>query len=226
MKEHSKRYEQALKKVEAAKEYSLKDAIGVLKQFPTVKFDETVELHFYLNIDAKKTELAIRGTTQLPHGTGKKSKILVLCKGEHQRIAKEAGADYVGAEELIAKVATGWLDFDKVIATPEMMRDLSKLGKVLGPRGLMPSPKTGTVTDKVDDAISQARAGKIEYKMDKQAGIHVGVGKLSFAPDKIFENAQTVIDAVAASRPAQVKGKYIKSLCISSSMGPGVRLAS
>lgn len=166
----------------------------------------------------------VRGTVALPHGTGKKIRVAVFCKGEYERIAKDAQADYVGGTDLIDKVAAGFLDFDCTIATPEMMKDLSKLGKVLGPRGLMPSPKTGTVTTDIAKAIDEVKKGKVEFRMDKQSGIHLLVGRISFSEDKIYENAIRVIDAVNEARPASVKGKFIKSLFIASSMNPGLRL--
>ncbi len=226
MRPKSKRYNSIRKDIDTSKTYSLNEAVTLIKKFPKVKFDETVELHFNFNIDTKKTDQLIRGTTILPHGTGKKIKLLVICKGEKQNIAREKGAEYVGDQELINKIAGGWLDFDKIIATPEMMKDLSRLGKVLGPRGLMPSPKTGTVTDNIEQAIEDAKAGKIEYKMDKQGGVHLGIGKVSFNDDMIIDNAKVVIESIIASKPSSVKGKFIKSIALSTSMGYGLRLAS
>lgn len=207
------------------KRYSLKEAVESLKKVPNVKFDETVELHFQLGIDPKSSDQMIRGTVSLPHGTGKDIRIAAFCKGELESKAREAGADYVGAEDLIDKVTKGFLDFDVVIASPDMMRDLSKLGKVLGPRGLMPTPKAGTVTTDVEKAIKEVKAGKIEFKSDKQAGIHVGIGKKSFDSDKIVENAEIVLDAINHAKSVAVKGILIKNLSVSSTMGPGIKVA-
>jgi len=225
MKKHSKRFQQGEKNVEKTKTYDLKEAVSILKNAPKTKFDETVELNIHLNLDPKKSDQAIRGTVVLPNGTGKKIRVIVFCKGEHEKQAKDAGADFVGAQELIEKVSKGFLDFDRAISTPEMMKDVSKLGRMLGPRGLMPSPKTGTVTDKVSDAIKEVKAGKIEFKADKQSGIHVGIGKVSFSEDQISENAKTLIDAIKAMRPASIKGVFFKSTSIATSMGPGVKIA-
>jgi len=202
----------------------LKEAISKLSGLPKVKFDETVELHFHLNLDLKKNEQTIRGTVILPHGTGKKIRIAVFAKGPQAQKAEELKADYVGSEDLIEKVINGFLDFDCVIATPDIMRELSKLGKILGPRGLMPSPKAGTVTMDIERAIKEVKAGKIEFKADKQAGIHVGIGKRSFSPEQLFENAQHLIDAINQAKPTSVKGDLIKSLSVASTMGPGMRI--
>lgn len=204
--------------------YSLEDAVSAIETFPKTKFDETVELHFNLNIDIKNSE-SVRGTVALPNGTGKKIRVAVFCKGEQVQKAEAAGADLVGANELIEKVAGGFMDFDCVIATPDMMRDLSKLGKVLGPRGLMPSPKAGTVTADVERAIKEVKAGRIEFKSDKQAGLHVGIGKRSFSKPQLLENARQVIEAVNLVRPAAVKGALIKSLSLSTTMGPGLKIS-
>ncbi len=224
MRTQSKRYKESAKQVAPEKFYQLKEAVAVLKNLPKPKFDGSVDLHFNLSVDTKKSDQMIRGTVVLPHGTGKKVRIAVFCKGEHDRIAREAKADYVGATELMDKVAAGFLDFDCAIATPEMMKDLSKLGKVLGPRGLMPSPKTGTVTNDIAKAIEDLRKGKVEFRVDKQGGIHLSVGKISFDEGQINDNASKVIEAVNESRPASVKGKFIKSLSITASMNPGLRI--
>lgn len=223
-RDKSKRYKACLKLVDKSKTYGLKEAIAILKSLPKTKFDESVDLAFHLKIDTKKSDHMVRGTVVLPHGTGKKVRIAVFCRGEAERDAKEAGADFIGSQDLIDKVAGGWMDFDYVVATPDMMKDLSKLGKVLGPRGLMPSPKTGTVTANVAGAIQDLRAGKVEFKADKQGGVHVSVGKLSFAENQIQENTITLIDVVKGSRPASLKGDYIKSISLSSSMGPGIKV--
>ncbi|NLE65056.1 MAG: 50S ribosomal protein L1 [Elusimicrobia bacterium] len=207
------------------KVYPLKEAVQLLSETPKTKFDETVELHFHLNIDPKASDQNIRGTVILPHGTGKTLKVAVVCQGENLAKAKDAGADFVGAQDLIQKIEQGFLGFDCLVATPDMMKDLSKLGKVLGPKGLMPSPKAGTVTPDVARALREVKAGRVEFKNDKQGGIHLGVGKRSFAVDKIVENAQYVIDAVSHVKPASVKGVFIKSVYLSSSMGAGVKVA-
>lgn len=207
---------------EKKKPVSLDQAIAAIATFPKVKFDETVELHFHLNIDLKNSEQGVRGTVVLPHGIGKKVRIAVFCKGEYVQKAENAGADYVGAETLIDKVAKGFMDFDCVVATPDMMRDLSKLGKILGPRGLMPSPKAGTVTQDLERVIKEVRAGRVEFKTDKQAGMHVGIGKRSFSKQQLVDNATHLINAIDHAKPATVKGNLIKSLSVSTTMGPGV----
>ena len=224
MKTHSKRYKESVKEVDIAKRYQLREAIGILKKMKPPKFDASVDLHFSLNIDSKKSDQMVRGTVVLPHGTGKKVRVAVFCKGEHETIARDANADYVGGSELIDKVAGGFLDFDCAIATPEMMKDLSKLGKVLGPRGLMPSPKTGTVTNDIAKAIDDVRKGKVEFRVDKQGGIHLSVGKSSFDEGKIYDNASRVIESINEAKPASVKGKFVRSLSISTSMNPGLNL--
>lgn len=225
MKLRSKRYKESVKQVDAEKAYQLKDAVLVLKKMSPTKFDSSVDLHFSLGVDIKKSDQMVRGTVILPHGTGKKVRVAVFCKGEHEKIARGANADFVGGLELIDKVAAGFLDFDCAIATPEMMKDLSKLGKVLGPRGLMPSPKTGTVTNDILKAIEDVKKGKVEFRVDKQGGIHLAVGKLSFSEDKICDNASRVIEALNEAKPASVKGKFVESIFITSSMSPGLRLA-
>lgn len=210
--------------VDKAKKYSLKEAITILKKAPKAKFDESVDLAIKLEIDPKQSDQMVRGTVVLPHGTGKTKKVAVFCKGEAQHRAKEAGAEHVGAEDLIERVSKGFLDFDVCVATPEMMRDLSKLGKVLGPKGLMPNPKAGTVTEDIAKAIKEVRAGKVEFKMDKVSNINISVGKASFDDNKIYENAYTLIEAVQHARPTTLKGNYIRSVAISTTMGPGVKL--
>jgi large subunit ribosomal protein L1 len=224
MKERSKRYKESEKQVDRDKTYQLKEAITILKKMNPPKFDSAVDLHFNLNVDTKKSDQMVRGTVVLPHGTGKKVRVAVFCKGEQERSAKEAQADYVGAGDLIDKVAAGFLDFDCAIATPEMMKDLSKLGKVLGPRGLMPSPKTGTVTNDIAKAIEDIKKGKVEFRVDKQGGVHLSVGKLSFEDEKLLDNASKVLEALNEAKPASVKGKFIKSLSLSSSMSPGLNI--
>jgi large subunit ribosomal protein L1 len=221
----SKRVKEAYKKIDITKSYPLKEAISLLQEAPKVKFDETVELHFHLGIDLKASDQNVRGMVVLPHGTGKTLKVAVVCQGENLAKAKGAGADFVGAADLIQKIEQGFLDFDCLIATPDMMRDLSKLGKVLGPRGLMPSPKAGTVTADIERALKEVKAGRIEFKNDKQGGIHLGIGKRSFTVDQLHDNAKQVIDAVSHIKPASVKGIFIKSIYVSSSMGAGVKVA-
>lgn len=224
MKKLTKRIKTVQTLFDAAKSYSLKDAITILKKVPKLKFDETVEVAAKLSVDPKEANVAIRGTVALPHGTGRTVRVAVFCKGEEEKKAKAAGADFVGAEDLIAKVQGGWTDFDVAVATPDMMRDMAKLGKVLGPRGLMPSPKSGTVTQDTAKTIKEVKAGKIEFKMDKQAGVHAPVGKLSFTEEALLANAHSLIDAIMGSNPHGPKGQHVKSLFISTTMGPGIRL--
>lgn len=202
----------------------MKEAISILKSMPSSKFDGSVDLHFHLNVDPKQSDQMVRGTVLLPHGTGKKIKIAVFCKGESQNIARQAEADYVGANDLIEKVSGGFLDFDCAIATPEVMKDLARLGKMLGPRGLMPSPKTGTVTNDIKKAIEDLRKGKIEFKVDKQSGIHVSIGRISFNEEQLYDNASKVIESINESKPPSARGKFIKSLYVSSTMNPGIAL--
>lgn len=226
MKKHSKRFKEADKLVDPDKVYSVEEAVAILKKAPKAKFEETVEISFDLNVDPKKSDQMVRGSVTLPHGTGKKVKVAVFCKGEAETQAKEAGADFVGAEDLIKKVSEGWLGFDCAVATPDMMKDLSRLGKVLGPRGLMPSPKSGTVTKDVAKAIKEVKAGKLDFKIDKQGDIHLGVGKISFEENKICENIRIVLNTLLALKPASVKGQFIKNAAVSSTMGPGIRIQS
>ena len=218
----SKRYKQASTLVDRNKQYALAEAVGVLKTFPAAKFDETVELSASLGIDPKKTDQIVRGTVVLPHGTGRTLRVLVFCKGEKEIDAKKAGADYVGTADLIDKIQGGWMEFDVAIATPDLMREVSKLGKVLGPRGLMPSPKAGTVTDDVAKAITDVKQGKVEFKMDKLANLHVVIGKRSFEEKKLQENALALITAIVRAKPAALKGDYVRRVSLSSTMSPGV----
>lgn len=204
--------------------YGLREAVELVKRAAYAKFDESVDLALRLNVDPKRADQMVRGTTVLPHGTGKKVRVLVFAKGEKEQEAREAGADYVGAEDLIEKIKGGWMEFDQAVATPDMMSAVGKLGKILGPRGLMPNPKTGTVTFDVGKAISEIRKGRVEYKVEKAGIIHVPIGKVSFDADKLYENAQAVLESVMKARPASVKGRYLKSATISSTMGPGVPL--
>ena len=218
----SKRFTKAAGLVDRTTTYPLDRAVVLLKELPAAKFDETVELSVSLNIDSKKTDQVVRGTATLPHGTGKTRRVIVFCKGEKELQAKEAGADVVGAAELIEKVQGGWMDFDVAVATPDMMRDVSRLGKVLGPRGLMPSPKAGTVTDDVGKAIKEIKLGKVEFKMDKLANIHFVIGKRSFEPQKLVDNGTVALEAIVRARPSTVKGRMIKRVGLSSTMSPGI----
>ncbi len=227
MKKLTKRLKTVQALYDATKAYNLRDAIAILKKTPKLKFDETIEISAKLNVNPKEAQSAsIRGTVALPHGTGKKVRVAVFCKGEEERKARDAGADFVGAEDLIAKVQGGWADFDVAIATPDMMKDIAKLGKILGPRGLMPNPKSGTVTQDTAKTIKEVKAGKIEFKMDKQSGIHASLGKLSFPDDAIYANAVSLIDAIMGAGPqgGGPKGQHVKSLYMSTTMGPGVKL--
>jgi large subunit ribosomal protein L1 len=204
--------------------YGLKEACDVIKRAACAKFDESVDLALRLGVDPKRADQMVRGTTVLPHGTGKKVRVLVFAKGEKEQEARAAGADYVGAEELMEKIKGGWMDFDQAIATPDLMASVGKLGKVLGPRGLMPNPKTGTVTFDVAKAIAEIRKGRVEYKVEKAGIVHVPVGKVSFTPEHLYENAHAVIESIVKAKPASCKGRYLKTATISSTMGPGIRL--
>lgn len=206
------------------KAYALRDAVDVLKRAAYAKFDETVEMALRLGVDPKRSDQMVRGSAVLPHGTGVKVRILVFAKGEKEIEAREAGADVVGGEELVEKVKGGWLEFDRAIATPDLMGSVGKLGKLLGPRGLMPNPKTGTVTFEVAKAINDIRKGRVEYKVEKAGILHVRVGKVSFETDKLCENAMAIVDSVIKAKPASSKGRYLKSVTLSATMGPGIRL--
>src|SRR6266566_1949131 len=221
----SKRFKKALELVDKKKAYPLKSAVEVLIKFPKAKFNETVDLAFRLGVDPKQSDQMVRGTVPLPHGSGKTVKVLVFAKpGAAAEAAKAAGAEYVGFDDLIKKCQEGWSDFDVAVATPEAMSEVRKLGKVLGPRGLMPNPKTGTVTDDTAKAVREVKAGRVEFKIDKAGNIHVPVGKASFAANQIEENARAVIDSVIKARPHTVKGQYIHSCTISATMSPPVRV--
>src|ERR1700741_973720 len=219
-----KKYLAALEKVEFGKKHTLEEAVAKLKEIAFAKFDETVELTMWLGVDPRKADQLVRGTIVLPHGLGKSKTVLVIAQGDKIKEAEEAGADFVGGEDMVTKIKGGWLDFDAVIATPDMMRLVGALGKVLGPRGLMPNPKTGTVTLDVATAIRETKAGKVEYRVDKTGVIHVGVGKVSFEPDKLRDNAKALLDAVVKAKPATAKGKYIKKVNLAATMSPGVLL--
>ena len=210
--------------MDAKKTYPLKDAVGVLAKFPKAKFNETIDLAFRLGVDPKQSDQMVRGTVPLPHGSGKTVRVLVFAKGGAAEAAKAAGAEFVGFEDMIAKCVAGWSDFDVAVATPEAMIEVRKLGKVLGPRGLMPNPKTGTVTEDTAKAVKEVKAGRVEFKIDKAGNVHVVVGKASFKPEQIEENARAVIEAVAKARPNSVKGTFINSCTISATMSPPVRV--
>lgn len=213
-----------LEKVDIYRDYTLEEAIDILKENSFTKFDQTVEMAINLGIDPRKSDQNVRSTVVLPHGTGREVRVLVFAKGEKEKEAREAGADFVGAEDLIEKIQQGWLDFDRAIATPDMMGQVGKLGKILGPRGLMPNPKLGTVTFDVAKAVKEAKAGKIEYRNDKGGVVHVPIGKLSFDREKLVENAIAVLKSVLRAKPPTSKGKYIKKVTLSSTMGPGLKI--
>ena len=224
MKKHGKKYLAAAAKLEVGRKYNLEEAVVKIKEIAFAKFDETVELTVWLGVDPRKADQLVRGTIVLPHGLGKSKKVLVIAQGDKIKEAEDAGADIVGGEDLVNKIKTGWLDFDAVIATPDMMRLVGGLGKVLGPRGLMPNPKTGTVTVDVATAVRETKAGKVEYRVDKTGVIHVGLGKVSFEADQIRDNAKALLDAVVKARPSTAKGKYVKKVNLASTMSPGVML--
>ncbi len=220
-----KKHIEALQKVDRFKRYSLDEAIELAKEISYANFNETVELAFRLGVDPRHADQMVRGSVLLPKGTGKSVRVLVITKGEKEKEAAEAGADMVGNEEYIEKIRGGWLEFDVLIATPDMMSSIGKLGRILGPRGLMPSPKTGTVTFDIAKAVKEAKAGKVNYRVDRQGNLHIPLGKVSFAKEDILENARSVIDAVMRARPSAFRGQYVKSLTLSTTMGPGIKLS-
>ena len=218
-----KRYVEAEKLIDSSKDYSAKEALEVIEKFPKAKFDETVELHVKLGVDSKHAEQQVRGTVVLPHGTGKTLRVLVFAKGDKAVEAEKAGADFVGAEELIPKIEKeNWFEYDVIVATPDMMGVVGRLGRVLGPKGLMPNPKSGTVTMDVTKAINDIKSGKVEYRLDKTNIIHLGFGKVSFGTEKLLENYETVMEAIIKAKPAAAKGQYIRSVAVSTTMGPSV----
>ena len=222
---HGKKYNESAKLIEKGKLYDVEEAVDVAVKTGTAKFDETVEIHVRLGVDSRHADQQVRGAVVLPNGTGKTVRTLVFDKGDNAKAAEEAGSDYVGAEELVAKIQNeNWLDFDVVIATPDMMGTVGRLGKVLGPRGLMPSPKAGTVTPDVTKAVTEAKAGKIEYRLDKTNIIHCPIGKVSFGAEKLKENLDALMSAIVKAKPASTKGQYIKSCVIATTMGPGIKL--
>lgn len=223
MAKHGKKFRAALEKIEDRK-YTLEDGLAKVKEVAFAKFDETVEVTMWLGVDPRKADQLVRGTIVLPHGIGRTKRVLVIAQGDKVREAEEAGADIVGGEEMVARIKGGFLDFDAVVATPDMMRSVGQLGKVLGPRGLMPNPKTGTVTFDVRTAVQETKAGKVEYRVDKTGVIHVGIGKVSFDQNKLQENARVLIDAVVRAKPSTAKGKYVKKVNLAATMSPGVLL--
>ncbi len=221
----SKRIREIVAKLDLQKLYSLDEAVAILKQCPPVKFDQTVEIALKLGVDPRKSDQQVRGTVSLPNGTGKSLRVLVFARGDKVKEALDAGAEYAGHEDLLKKVSDGWTDFDAVVATPDMMRDVGKLGKVLGPRGLMPTPKAGTVTTDVGIAVKELKGGKIEFKVDRQGVISNGVGKVSFDAEKIVENIKSLLGAILRAKPASAKGQYLQSIYVSSTMGPGLKIS-
>ena len=220
-----KRYQEAVKLVNSEKLYDAKEALETIEKMPKTKFDETVELHVRLGVDSKHADQQVRGTVVLPNGTGKSLKVLVFAKGDKAKEAEEAGADYVGAEELVPKIEKeNWFDYDVIVATPDMMGVIGRLGKVLGPKGLMPNPNSGTVTMDVKKAISEIKSGTVEYRLDKTNIIHLGFGKVSFGAENLVENYQVIMDAIIKAKPSAAKGQYIKSVAITTTMGPALRI--
>ena len=224
MPKHGKKYEEAAKLFDKATQYEVSEAIELVKKTATAKFDETVEVAFKLGVDPRQSDQMIRGAVVLPNGTGKTQTVLVFAKGEKAKEAEAAGADFVGADDIVAKIQGGWFDFDVAIATPDMMGVVGKIGRLLGPKGLMPNPKTGTVTMDVTKAINDVKAGKIEYRVDKAGIIHAPIGKASFEQAKLEENFKTLVDVLIKAKPATSKGQYIRSVTVSSTMGPGVKI--
>jgi len=220
----SKKRKTVQSKVDGAKQYSLKEASSLVKQVTTCKFDASVDLHIRLGVDPKKADQAIRGTVTLPHGTGKTKKVLVLCTPDKEEAARAAGADYVGLDEFVTKIEGGWVDVDVIIATPQVMPKIGKLGKVLGPRNLMPNPKTGTVSNDVAAAVNEVKGGKIAFKIDKAGIIHASIGRVSFAPEKIAENSQELLNAIIKAKPSSSKGTYLRGVSMASSMSPGITI--
>jgi large subunit ribosomal protein L1 len=225
MKKHGKRYRELLKKYDCKATYPFREAIEIVKNNATAKFDESFEVAMRLGVDPRKADQLVRGTVTLPHGTGRKVRVLVLCKSPKDAEALEAGADYAGFEEYIEKIKGGWTDVDVIIATPDVMGEVGKLGKILGPRGLMPNPKSGTVTTDVAKAVREVKAGKIEYRVDKTGNVHTSIGKCSFSVDQLAENIQALYQSIIKAKPASAKGRYVKSIHFSSTMGPSVEVS-
>jgi large subunit ribosomal protein L1 len=223
MRTHGKKYTAARQQIED-RAYALDEALPLVQKIKFAKFDETVALSIRLGVDPKHADQMVRGTVVLPHGLGKSKRVLVIASADKQKEAEEAGADVIGGEELVDRIAGGWIDFEAVVATPDMMRVVGKLGKVLGPRGLMPNPKTGTVTPNVGQAVKEIKAGKVEFRVDKTGIVHAPVGKTSFPPQNLIDNASALLDSIVRAKPAAAKGKYLRSITVSSTMGPGVKI--
>lgn len=226
MAKKSKQFLAASEKVEKGTHYSAKDALALVKEIDFAKFDATIEVAYRLGIDTRKNDQQIRGAVVLPHGTGKTQRVLVFAKGDKAKEAEAAGADYVGENELADKIQGGWFDFDVIVATPDMMGQVGRLGRVLGPKGLMPNPKTGTVTMDVTKAVNEIKAGKVEYRVDKAGNVHVPIGKVSFEDQKLVENFKAIFDTILKAKPSAAKGTYVKNIAVSSTMGPGIKVAS
>jgi len=224
MRKHGKKYVAARKQIAADRVYTIEDAVPLVQKVKFAKFDETVEMSLRLGVDPKHADQMVRGTVVLPHGLGRSKRVLAIAGGEKQKEAQDAGADIVGGEEMVEKIQGGFMDFDAVVATPDMMRAVGRLGKVLGPRGLMPNPKTGTVTTEIARAVKEIKAGKVEFRVDKTGIIHAPVGKVSFATGSLVENAHALVDSIVKAKPSAAKGKYLRSVTVSSTMGPGVRI--
>lgn len=224
MAKRGKRYQEVAKLVDRSKAYEINEAVTLLKETAKAKFDETVEVAFRLGVDPKKADQQIRGAFVLPHGTGKTQRVLVFAKGDKAKEAEAAGADYVGDQDLINKINQGWFEFDVIVATPDMMAEVGKLGRVLGPKGLMPNPKTGTVTFEVEKAVKEIKAGKVEYRVDKQSNVHVPIGKISFDNQKLVENFDALVETIIKVKPQAAKGIYMKNVAITSTMGPGIKV--
>ena len=224
MAHRGKKYTEARNKVDRTKQYSLEDGVKLLLDTSYVKFDETVDIAVRLGVDPKKADQMVRGTVVLPHGTGKKVRVLVFAKGQKEKEAQDGGADFVGGEDLVEKISKGWLDFDKAIATPDMMGLVSKLGKILGPRGLMPNPKVGTVTFDLEKAIKEIRAGKVEFKVEKAGVVHIPAGKVSFGLERLLDNVKAVLEVIVRAKPPTSKGIYLRNIALSTTMGPGIKI--
>ena len=224
MSGNGKSYQAALSKLDRAQRYLLEEGLRLAKETARAKFDETVEMAVRLGVDPRQADQNVRGTVSLPHGMGKAVRVLAFAKGEKEKEAQEAGADFVGSEELIKKISGGWFDFDKTVATPDMMAAVGRIGKILGPRGLMPNPRTGTVTADIGKAVKEIKAGKLEFRVDKAGNVHVPVGKASFSPERLTENARAVLTSILRAKPASAKGNYIRAVTVSTTMGPGIKI--
>lgn len=227
MAKHGKRYLEVREKIDRTREYEPREAVATVKDTASTKFDETVELHLNMNVDPRRADQALRGVISLPEGTGKKVTILVFAEGEEAAVARQAGADYVGSDDLVQEIQDGWTDFDIAVAVPQVMGKIGRLGRVLGPRGLMPSPKSGTLVqpDDIVDTITQLRQGRVEYRVDRAANLHIPIGKASFEPEQLMNNLSAVVDAIWRARPATVKGQYVRRVTLCTTMGPGVRVS-